>query len=68
MDLGLVRKGVNPLLVAYAHIGIVERVMLALVDDPDDFGPPEVVVRELMRMSWDGLRAPGAPAMPVPPD
>lgn len=63
MEMGLVRK-VNPLLVAYAHIGIVERVMLALVDDPDDFGKPEDVVRELMRMSWEGLKAPGVPGLP----
>jgi len=61
MDLGFIRK-VNPLLVAYAHIGIVERVMLALVDAPDDFGPPEQVVREMMELAWEGLRHPDAPS------
>jgi AcrR family transcriptional regulator len=66
MELGFIRK-VNPLLTAYAHIGTVERVMLALVDNPDDFGEPADVVRELMLLAWEGLRRPNAPS-PFPQD
>jgi AcrR family transcriptional regulator len=55
MDLGLIRP-VEPLLVAYAHIGMVERVLLAIVDAPDDFPEPRRAVAELMRMAMEGLR------------
>jgi AcrR family transcriptional regulator len=58
MDLGLIRP-VDPHLVAYAHIGMVERVLLALIDDPERFPDPEVVVRELMQLSFEGLRRGG---------
>lgn len=61
IELGFIRE-VNPLLTAYAHMGIVERVMLALVDRPDDFGEPTQVVRELMRLAWEGVRLPGGPS------
>jgi len=61
MELGLVRR-VDPLLTAYAHIGIVERVLMAMVDDPDRFPDPDQVVRERMRLSWEGLRRPGQPS------
>jgi AcrR family transcriptional regulator len=55
MDLGLIRR-VDPHLVAYAQIGMVERVLLALIDDPERFPDPEAVVRELMQLSFEGLR------------
>lgn len=55
IDLGIVRN-VSPLLVAYAHIGMVERVLLALVDSPEDFPDPKRVVGELMQLAFDGLR------------
>jgi AcrR family transcriptional regulator len=55
IELGLIRP-VEPLVVAYAHIGMVERVLLAIVDAPDEFSEPERVVAELMRLALDGLR------------
>jgi AcrR family transcriptional regulator len=55
VQLGLIRD-VDPLLCAYAHIGMVERVLLALIAAPGDFPPPEVVVRELVALAFDGLR------------
>ena len=54
IDLGIIRP-VNPLLVAYAHIGMVERVLLALVDAPGDFPPPKQVVGEMMQLAFEGL-------------
>jgi hypothetical protein len=66
MDLGLVRK-VDPLLTAYAHIGMVERVLLALVDNPGAFPEPTRLIHQMMRLAFEGLRAPGAPSpFPVP--
>lgn len=61
IDMGIFRK-VNPTLVAYAHIGTVERVLLALVDDPDQFPDQATVVREMIQLSFEGLRLPGGPS------
>lgn len=61
-SLGLLRA-CDPMLTAYAHIGMVERVLLALLDDPDAFPAPRDVVRQTMRLAYEGLRAPGAPAL-----
>ncbi|HTM22614.1 MAG TPA: TetR/AcrR family transcriptional regulator [Kofleriaceae bacterium] len=58
IELGLIRR-VDPLITAYAHIGMVERVLMAMVDDPDRFDPDRVVA-ELMRLSWEGLAAASA--------
>ena len=55
IDLGLIRP-VHPLLTAYGQMGMVERVLMAMVDDPDSFPDADAVVRELMRLSWEGLR------------
>jgi AcrR family transcriptional regulator len=55
MQLGIIRK-VHPLLTAYAHIGIVERVLLAIMDDPDDFPDPREVMRQTLRLVFEGLR------------
>ena len=55
IELGIIRK-VDPLLVAYAHIGIVERVLLAMLDAPDDFPPPDQVVKEMLQLAFEGLR------------
>jgi AcrR family transcriptional regulator len=54
--LGVLRDDIDPLLVAYSHIGIVERVLLALAETPDDFPPPDVVVRQMMTVAFEGLR------------
>ena len=58
MDLGIMRSDVAPLLVAYSHIGIVERVLLSLVESPDDFPPPAELVRQLLQVAFEGLRKP----------
>jgi AcrR family transcriptional regulator len=60
MKLGLIRP-VNPLIVAYAHIGMVERVVLAILEAPADFPPPAQVVREVMQLAFEGLRRARAP-------
>jgi AcrR family transcriptional regulator len=60
MDLGIIRP-VHPLLTAYAHIGLVERVLMAMVDSPEDFPEPEELVRQTMRLAFEGLRLPGGP-------
>jgi AcrR family transcriptional regulator len=54
IELGLFRP-VDPLICAYAHIGMVERVALGLLSEKD---PPEPqrVVRELLAIAFEGLR------------
>jgi AcrR family transcriptional regulator len=52
--LGIFRP-VDPMVCAYAHIGMVERVALALVDEPSA-PPPDQVVRELLLMAFEGLK------------
>jgi AcrR family transcriptional regulator len=59
--LGLLRP-CHPLLTAYIHIGMVERTVMELLEHPDDFPPLEDVVDELLRINYDGLRGPAAPA------
>lgn len=61
MELGIIRK-VDPMMVAYAHIGMVERVLLAMIDDPEAFPDPQVVVREMMRLAFEGMRLPSTPS------
>jgi AcrR family transcriptional regulator len=60
ISLGLLRP-CHPLLVAYVHIGMVERTLLELLEHPDDFPPINEVVDELLRINYDGLRGPNAP-------
>jgi AcrR family transcriptional regulator len=54
IELGLFRA-VDPMICAYAHIGMVERVALALLHEPS---PPEPkhVVRELLLIAFEGLK------------
>jgi len=54
IELGLFRA-VDPLVVAYAHIGMVERVALGLLQERN---PPDAkqVARELLSIALDGLR------------
>lgn len=61
MQLGVVRR-CQPLVIAYMHIGLVERVILEMVDRPDDFPPVDQVVDELLRTGYEGLRGPLGPA------
>ncbi len=55
IELGLFRD-VNPLLVAYAHIGMVERVLLAMLDEDSGLPKPEVVVKAMMSIAFEGLK------------
>ena len=54
IELGIFRH-VDPMICAYAHIGMVERVALALLHEAS---PPEprVVARELLSIAFEGLR------------
>jgi AcrR family transcriptional regulator len=54
IELGLFRA-VDPLVCAYAHIGMVERVALGLLSEKDP-PQPEHVVRELLSIAFEGLR------------
>lgn len=58
---GLLRP-CDPLLTAYAHIGMVERVLLTMLEDPALFPEPREVIRQMMRLAYEGLRAEGAPS------
>jgi AcrR family transcriptional regulator len=61
IDLGLFRA-VDPLVVAYAHIGMVERVLLAMLEEGSGLPPPEAIVKELMLLAFEGLRKPATNA------
>jgi AcrR family transcriptional regulator len=60
-QLGLLRE-CDPLLTAFAHIGMIERILFTMVDAPELFPDRRAVVREMMRLAYEGLRAPGAPS------
>ncbi len=64
MQLGIVRP-CAPLVTAYTHIGMVERVILEMLERPEDFPPVEVIVEELMRAGYEGVRGPNAPSFSV---
>ena len=49
-------RAVDPLVCAYAHIGMIERVALGLQQEPG-CPAPEHVVRELLSIAFEGLRA-----------
>jgi hypothetical protein len=59
--IGLLRP-CDPMLTAFAHIGMVERVLLTMLESPELFPEPPVVIREMMRLAYEGLRAEGAPS------
>jgi AcrR family transcriptional regulator len=54
IDLGFLRP-VNPMLVAYAHIGMVERVLVTAMDEDAGMPDTRTVVRELMQIAFEGL-------------
>jgi AcrR family transcriptional regulator len=60
MQLGIVRK-CTPLAVAYMHIGMVERLLLEVLERPEAFPPLEQLVDELLRVGYEGLRGPHGP-------
>ncbi len=55
IELGMIRD-VDPMLVAYAHIGMVERVLLSIVESPEDFPDPKQVVRDMLRLAFEGIK------------
>ncbi len=54
MEIGLFRE-VDALLVAYAHIGMVERVLLQLLDEGAVLPPPDAIVKQMVRLAFEGL-------------
>lgn len=54
IELGLLRP-VDPLLTAFTHIGMVERVLLELLEADHALPAPEVIVKELVRLAFEGL-------------
>ncbi len=64
MQLGVIRP-CHPLLQAYVHIGMVERVMLELIEHPQDFPPPEELVDEILRIGYEGIRGRNGPLWAV---
>jgi len=60
IQLGVVRP-CHTFLQAYVHIGIVERVMLELLEHPEDFPPTEVLVDDMLHAVYEGLRGPNGP-------
>ncbi len=64
MQLGVVRR-CHPLVIAYMHIGLVERVVLEMLERPDDFPPVQQIVDELLRTGYEGLRGPIGPPWSV---
>jgi AcrR family transcriptional regulator len=54
VELGLLRAGLDPLLVAYAHIGMAERVLLVLLED-GPLPPPDRIVKDLVQLAFEGL-------------
>jgi AcrR family transcriptional regulator len=60
IQLGVVRP-CHALLQAYVHIGMVERVMLELLEHPEEFPPTDELVDEMLRAGYEGLRGPNGP-------
>jgi len=56
MELGLLRKSVDPLLAAYAHIGMVERVLLQWQFDKEFPLIPDLQ-KKLVKLAYVGLKA-----------
>ncbi len=54
IELGLFRP-VEPMLVAYAHIGMIERVLLALLENEAGLPQPDQVVHHMMSLAFEGL-------------
>jgi hypothetical protein len=61
MRLGVVRQ-VDPIVTAYAHIGMIERVALGLLREPSS-PPASEVIRELLSIAYLGLK-PRSPNKP----
>jgi AcrR family transcriptional regulator len=64
IQLGVVRR-CHAFLQAYVHIGMVERVMLELLEHPEDFPPIDELVDEMLRAGYEGLRGPNGPPWEV---
>ena len=57
VELGVVRPDIDPMLAAYAHIGMVERLMLASLDDQSGLPKePGHVALKVLELAWQGMR------------
>jgi hypothetical protein len=55
IQLGMFRP-VDPLVCAYAHIGMIERVVQQFLEQDEQLPEPLVIVRELLQIAYDGIR------------
>ena len=60
--LGIMRP-CDPMLAAYAHIGMVERVLLTMLETPEIFPEPRELIRQMIKLAYEGLKAPNAPSL-----
>ena len=63
-DAGIIRRECDPMLTAYAHIGMIERVLLTLIETPEIFPDPRELIRQMIRLGYEGMKPASAPAMP----
>jgi AcrR family transcriptional regulator len=55
-SLGVLRP-CDPMLAAYAHIGMIERVLLTMLETPELFPDPPDLIREMIQLAYQGLKA-----------
>jgi hypothetical protein len=60
-ELGILRA-CDPIVAAYAHIGMVERVLLTLLESPEAFPDPPEVIRQLIQLAYVGLTSGPSPS------
>lgn len=57
IELGMMRPDLDPMLAAYAHIGMVERLMLASLDENSGLPlEPGHVALKVLELAWQGMR------------
>lgn len=57
IELGMMRPDLDPMLAAYAHIGMVERLMLASLDEHSGLPlEPGHVALKVLELAWQGMR------------
>lgn len=65
VELGLFREDIHPLIAAYAHIGMVERVLLAWLSDRTFPEVPDLV-HQIIQLAYQGLKRPAAQVQSEP--
>lgn len=55
-SLGVLRP-CDPMLAAYAHIGMIERVLLTMLETPELFPEPREVIAQMIQLGYQGLKA-----------